>query len=171
VWQLARALAEIAIRQRGPDSLPSSGFLLGLTLGLYIVASLVDALFFGVLGTRTLVHLAAQIILLVTYVYAVLVFFSLDRRYLQTVSAIAGANVIIYCVFLPFALLAWAFGMDMQAGPVISLRLVLFFWSIFIEATIFARALSQPLILGFMFEILYVLPSLSISEFFAPPTD
>ena len=36
-----------------------------------------------------------------------------------------------------------------------------------VEATILARALSQPLILGFMFEFLYVLPSLSLSEYFA----
>jgi hypothetical protein len=58
-----------------------------------------------------------------------------------------------------------------QAPFFVSLRIALFLWSVLMEASIFARALSQPLILGFMVEILYVLPGLSINEYFASAGD
>ena len=94
-------------------------------------------------------------------------FFKLDRRYRQTMSAILGANLVIYFVFIPVALGSLVAGVPLDSAPLIWFRIGLFLWAVVVEATILARALSQPLILGFMFEFLYVLPSLSLSEYFA----
>ena len=167
MWQLARVLGEIALRRRGPDSLPDSSFLLGMLVVLYVMVSALDFLIYDAFNFRTLTHLTAQMVLLLGYVFAVLAFFKLDRRYRQTLSAILGANIIIYCIYFPIAIAAILLEFDLQTNPMVALRFAFWFWSIFIEAFIFARALSQPMLLGFMFEILYVLPSLSISEYFA----
>lgn len=168
VWQLATAFGEIAIRRRGPEILPDSNFLLASLLVIYVVANFVDFLFYGIMTGRSLLHLAAQLTLLLAYVFAVLTFFKLERRYRQTLSAILGANIFIFCMFIPIALAALLLGLDLEARPFIALRIGMLFWAIFIEAFILARALSQPFILGAMFEILYVLPSWSISGYFAP---
>ena len=91
------------------------------------------------------------------------------RRYLGVVTgeAILGANLVIYFVFIPVAFGSVVAGVPLDSAPLIWFRIGLFLWAVVVEATILARALSQPLILGFMFEFLYVLPSLSLSEYFA----
>ena len=165
-------MGEITLRRRGPESLPDSTFLVGLLLGIYLLTSVVYLLIHGSLDARNLASLAAQIVLLFGFVFAILTFFRLERRYRQTVSAILGINIVILCFYFPFAFAGLLLDYDLLMGQVfLWLRLGLFLWSVIVEASIFSRALSQPLILGFMFEILYVLPSLSISEFFAPPAE
>ena len=167
MWQLASAFGEIALRRRGPETLPDSYFLVGLLLAVYLLVSLFDLAVYDMLTGRGVASLGAQIALMFAYVFAVLRFFRLDRRYRQTMSAILGANLAIYLVFVPFALGGLLTNAGLDSAPFIWLRIGLFLWAVVIEASIFARALSQPLILGFMFEFLYVLPSLSISEYFA----
>ena len=171
MWQLAIVLGEIALRRRGPDSLPDSNFLLGMLFLVYVVVSSFDFLVYDAFNVRTFTNLAAQVVLLFGYVFAVLAFFKLERRYRQTLSAILGANIVIYAVYIPIVLVALGIGVDLQAEPMISMRYVFWFWSVFVGACIFARALSQPLLLGFMIQILYVLPALSISEYFAQPVE
>jgi hypothetical protein len=167
VWQLASAFGEIALRRRGPDSLPDSSFLVGFLLVIYLLASVFDLGVYDMLTGRGIAGAAAQVILMFAYIFALLRFFRLDRRYRQTMSAILGANLVIYFVFVPFALGGLVAGVTLDSGPFVWFRVGLFLWAVAVEATIIARALSQPLILGFMFEFLYVLPSLSLSEYFA----
>jgi hypothetical protein len=40
MWQLASVIGEIALRRRGPESLPESTFLVGLLLGLLVALML-----------------------------------------------------------------------------------------------------------------------------------
>ena len=171
MWQLASVIGEIALRRRGPDSLPDSTFLTGLLLTIFVLVSLVYLLIHGGLSWLSLGNLGAQLGLLFGFVFAALTFFKLERRYRQTVSAILGVNILVLLVYLPLALGGLALSVDLEGMPFVWVRLALFFWSVIMEAQIFARSLSQPLILGFMFEILYVIPSLSISEFFSAAVD
>ena len=167
MWQLASAFGEIALRRRGPESLPDSGFLVGFLLAIYVLASIFDLGVYDMLTGRGMVGAIAQVALMFAYIFAVLRFFRLDRRYRQTMSAILGANLVIYFVFIPFALGGLMAGVPLDSAPFVWFRIGLFFWAVVVEASVLARALSQPLILGFMFEFLYVLPSLSLSEYFA----
>ncbi|HEY5665920.1 MAG TPA: hypothetical protein VIV64_04295 [Gammaproteobacteria bacterium] len=167
MWQLASAFGEIALRRRGPESLPASQFLVAFLLGIYFLTSLFDLGVYDMLTGRGIAGAAAQVMLMFGYVFAVLRFFKVDRRYRQTMSAILGANLVIYFVFVPVALGSLMAGVPLDSAPLIWFRIGLFLWAVVVEATILARALSQPLILGFMFEFLYVLPSLSLSEYFA----
>lgn len=168
MWQLASAIGEIALRRRGPEALPDSTFLVGLLLGIFLILNLTMLLLNNSLTLLNLENIAAQIILVFAFVFAMLAFFKLERRYRQTMSAMLGINILILLVYFPFALVGLALNFDLADTPFfISLRLGLFFWSVLIEASIFARAISQPLLLGFMFEILYVLPMLTVGEYFA----
>jgi hypothetical protein len=171
VWQLATAIAEIALRRRGPESLPDSTFLVGLLLVAFAVSVVVDTALLGNLSAFVFGDLVAQLALVLVYVYAVLAFFRLERRYRQTVSAIFGINVFVYVLLLPVSLGGLILGVDPVGPSLVWFRIILVAWLIIAEASIFARALSQPLILGFMFEILYLIPSLVISQYFSPATD
>lgn len=171
MWQLASTIGEIALRRRGPESLPDSTFLVGLLTSVFLLVSLTFLLLSGLLNWLSLGNLAAQLVLVFAFVFAVLTFFKLERRYRQTICAILGIEILITLVYMPFALGGLLLNLDLEASPFIWLRLALFFWSVLIEAQIFARALSQPLVTGFMFEILYVLPSLSIGRYFSPPIE
>jgi hypothetical protein len=171
VWQLASAIGEIALRRRGPESLPDSTFLTGLLLALWVLATLAYLALHGALSWLSLGNLIAQLALLLGFPYAALTFFKLERRYRQTMSALLGVSLVVLLVYFPVALAGLAFSLDLQSQIFGSIRLGFFLWSVIMAAHVFARSLSQPLILGFMVEILYVLPSLSISKYFSPAID
>lgn len=167
VWQLVAAMGEIAVHRRGPESLPDSTFLLGFLLVIDMIFGLGDLALYDSLNATGLWLLAMQTVLLFAYVYAVLMFFKLERRYRQTMSALLGVDIVVYLVFFPIALFGLGFDLDLESNQFLSIRLVLYIWWFAVAATILARSLSQSLILGFMFAILYVLTSLSIGEQFA----
>ena len=172
MWQLATAMAEIALRRRGPDSLPESGFLVFFLLAVHILLTLVvTAALIGGLTTELLLRFAADIALFFAFVYAILSFFRLERRYRQTVSAMLGADIFINLAFLPAGLAGIALGLDILEFPFAWVSLAFQLWSIFIAASILARSLSQPLIVGFMLEILLVLTSINIGQLIAPPVE
>jgi len=90
-----------------------------------------------------------------------------ERRFRQTMSALLGVDIVVYLVFFPIALVGLGLDLNLESDQFYSLRLVLYIWWFAVAAMVLARSLSQPLILGFMFAILYFLTSLSITEQFA----
>ena len=171
MWQLVVAFGEIVLRRRGPESLPDSDFLVLFLLAAYVLVTLVDLTMIGGLTRLDLVLLSANIALLLAFVFATLTFFKVERRYRQTISAIIGAEIVITLTYLPFAIVAIALGIDVAEGPFLWLRLGFLFWWLFVAACVLARSLSQPLIVGMMFAILYLHTSLSISYLLTPATD
>ena len=167
VWQLMAAMGEIAVYRRGPESLPDSSFLLGLLLVVDLILGLGDLALYGSLNAVGLMLLATHTVLLFAFVFALLMFFKLERRFRQTMSALLGVDVVVYFVFFPVALVGLALNLDLESQQFFSFRLVLYIWWFVVAAMVLARSLSQSLILGFMFAILYFLTSLSITEQFA----
>jgi hypothetical protein len=170
VWKLAAAFAEVGLRRRGPESLPNSTFVVCLLLVVDLVLKIaVLPLDTGASGLG-MTLLVANVVLFLSFIYAVLTFFKLERRYRQTVSALLGVDIWVTLLVVPLALLALGFGADMYQFPFFWIRLALELWAVFIAAWVLARSLSQPLIVGFMFEILYLLTAFYISNALAPPT-
>lgn len=165
VWQLAAAFAEIALRRRGPDSLPDSGFLVALALVVDLLVYLVEVGFYGGVDQLGLLLFAVDTILLFLFVYSVLAFFRLERRFRQTIAAMLGVDIVITLCFLPFAAFGALSGQDLLSEPFLLLRLVFVFWLIYVSAAALARSLNQPLIVGLGFEILYICLSLFIVFF------
>jgi len=172
MWQLAAVIGDIALRRRGPESLPESSFLVGFLFSVLVLLTVISWWLTNGLSVVNFERLAAQTALLFAFVFAVLAYFKLERRYRQTLSAILGINILVLLVYFPFVIGGLLMNLDIDtANFFISLRIALFLWAVLMEAAIFARALSQPLILGFMVEILYVLPGLSINEYFVSAGD
>jgi hypothetical protein len=168
MWQLAAAFAEVALRRRGPETIPDSSF---LVLGLLAADMLVTVLYLALpdgLSAMDFALLTADIALFFPFVYAVLAFFKLERRYRQTVSAILGADICITLAYLPFEVAGLVLRVNIESPPFSWLWAGFFFWSAFITASVLARSLSQPLIVGLMFELLFILTSLSIRDFLTP---
>lgn len=172
MWQLTTAVAEIALRRRGPDSLPDSAFLVVFLLGLHIPVIVAKAfVLFGELNAQILIRIAAEIVLFFAFVYAVLCFFRLERRFRQTVSAMLGADIFISLSFLPVGIAGFAFGFGVLEQPFVWVTLAFDVWFIFIASSILARSLSQPLIVGFMLEILLILTSFYVGQLLATPAE
>lgn len=172
MWQLATAFAEIALRRRGPESLPDSTFLVLALLGTRVLIGLFDLMLVDALSAPYIIYLLLDGALWFAYVYAVLSFFKLERRYRQAVNATLGAQLMIYLAYLPVAFGAIIVGIELTEITFDWVRiLLLVFWAEFVAAWVLARALSQPLIVGLMFEILYVLTSLSIGDLILPTAD
>jgi hypothetical protein len=162
-------MAEIAIRRRGPDSLPDSRFLLFFLLALQTLLVLIGTvLLTGELTTVLSVEYVARTALFFAFVYAVLSLFRVERRYRQTMCAMLGVAIVIQLAFLPVAISAVALGIDIESESFLALSLVFELWSVFISASILARSLSQPLMVGLMLEILFVLTSLYVGQLLSP---
>jgi hypothetical protein len=168
VWQLARAFIEITLRRRGPDSLPDSTFLVAFAIAVDAVVKLVAKALLDELSGMDFLLLATDIALLLAFVFSVLSFFKLERRYRQTVAAFFGADVVISVVFLPLALLLFGFGLDASSTEFLWLSIIEFLCMLVVGSWIFARSLSQPLIVGVMFTILYYLTLLGLIDFLIP---
>lgn len=163
---LATAFMQIALHRRGPESLPASVFLFFLLLAAYIPAGLLVLGLRDALSARQFAIFAADTALYLAFVFAVLRFFKLERRFLQTGSALLGTDIFINAVSLPLALYGQATGADMTGGAVVWIYLGLLLWWIDVAGFVLSRALSQPYIVGLMFVILYVMTSFSIQDAF-----
>jgi hypothetical protein len=117
---------------------------------------LVEVGFYGGVNQTYLLRYVVYTALMFLFVYTVLALFRLERRFRQTVSAFLGADIVITLGYLPIPAFGVLTGQDLQSAGFQLLSLVFAFWLIYVCATILARSLSQPLIVGLGFEILYV---------------
>jgi hypothetical protein len=105
------------------------------------------------------------------YVSLVLSFFKRRSRFVQTASALVGADIFFNLLGIP--LLAWSVASDSSgADPTVPtlLFVILFFWSVDVAGYVVSRAVERPYIVGVLIVIMYVMTSLSIRESFAPVT-
>jgi len=169
MWQLATAFAEVALRRRGPESLPDSNFLVLALLAACLFLTLIDLALIRSLTGPNLALLGATTVLQFAFVFAVLAFFKLERRFRQTISAMLGVDICITLAYMPFTIGGLALRLEFTEFTFLWwLRVGFVLWSIFIAASILARSLSQPFLIGLMFEILFVLTSLSIGDLLFP---
>jgi hypothetical protein len=168
VWQLVAACAEVTLRRRGPETLPDSTFLVLFLAGVDFVMSAVIELVLEGLRSWQLGILAADMAIAFVFVYAVLRFFRLERRYRQTMAALVAVDICVTLVYFIVALPGVLLHVDSEALFYWSLALGFLFWRVFIYAWIFARSLSQPWVMGLMFAILMTLISLVMHDLLIP---
>ncbi|WP_026608589.1 hypothetical protein [Methylocapsa acidiphila] len=145
----------------GPEVLPSSSFLLKLSLGLFVVSEFAVKLpthsFFGAIGIG--ITAAALLALFAALVAKLL---DHDERLAQTLTALAfvGAIVALINFFFRFILvLGFGFiGDELPAQELASFLLFpIFLWNVILFASIYRRAFSLGLILSFALSIAYLL--------------
>jgi hypothetical protein len=170
VWSLALAFLDIALHRRGPDELPPSRFLLSVLIVLYVLMGFAELQMLGVLDAGNAQLLLIGTVFFLAYVLVVLRLFGHDRRFPQTAIALLGTQIVIVIVGLPLALWARTIAVPPEDGSLpMVLRLLLVLWWIDVAGFVLSRAVGRPYFVGVLFMIVYVLTSLSISNFLFPP--
>jgi len=161
VLRLILAFVDIMLHRRGPDSLPSSQFLLWTVLALSIIA---DCAILWLLGESAR---AFAVSLLVTgfdlwFVWAVLRTFNRQPRFRQTMTAMLGAEILLTVLQAPLVrpLVEAAPAPDPE-NPMVALTrvlgLIIVIWWIDISAFVLSRALERPYFLCVAIVIAYFL--------------
>jgi hypothetical protein len=160
VLRLIFAFVDVMLHRRGPESLPSSKFLLWALIGLSILADGVIVWLAGAPGRAYAVRLLV-IGFDIWFVWALLRTFNRQARFRQTMTAMLGAGVLLAILQVPLVLSAAnAPPPDAQASTLTLpdlLWLLVLVWSIDISAFVFSRALERPYFLCVAIVIGYVL--------------
>jgi hypothetical protein len=161
VLRLTLAFVDIMLHRRGPDSLPSSQFLLLTVLALSIIA---DCAILWLAGESVRTF---GVSLLVTgfdlwFVWGVLRTFNRQPRFRQTMTAILGAEVLLTVLQAPLVRpLVEATPPPDPQNPMLTLTgvlwLAIIIWSIDIGAFVLSRALERPYFLCVAIVIAYFL--------------
>lgn len=164
MWPLAAAFIEIAVHRRGPDSLPASPFLIAILLAVYFPLGIAVLFLRGGLDAFQFGFLIGDTALYLGFIFAVLRFFKLDRRFVQTATALIGTDIFISVLSVPVTLAAWVSGTTDEVSVLLWLYFALFLWWIDVAGFVLSKAIDQPYIVGLMFVILYVMTSFSIND-------
>lgn len=168
MWPLAAAFVEITLHRRGPESLPASRFLFGFVLVCYVSMGLLVLGLRGAFSPLQLLIFCGDLALYLAFVFAVLRFFKLDRRFRQTAIALLGSDIVINACSLPLALVGQMTGAATDSGPLLWVFFGLLLWWIDVAGFVLSRALNQPYIVGLMLVILYVMTSFSLQDYLTP---
>ena len=153
---LLSAFVDIMLHRRGPDSLPSSGFLLWLLFGCTLAIGLALQLIQGLTALGVAVELLVAGFEL-WFIWAVLRAFGRQPRFWQTMTAVLGTKLIINLIAAPFVPLVEPPTSTQQELSVAWLAIVfLQLWSIDIMAFVLSRALERAYLLSLAIVIAFV---------------
>ncbi len=154
---LIRAFVDICLLRRGPQDLPTSGFLLYLTLVTYTVSGFLQALGVYPVGTAAMASIT-DTALLALLTLSLLYMNGLGVRVPQTLSALAGTGtVVVILAMIPtyWMYSAQARNSDHTMSSV--LLLVLTVWYLMVMGHIIRSALSTRMFVGVVVAIMYAL--------------
>jgi hypothetical protein len=150
VLPLVRTLFDITLLRRGPEHLPRSVVLLGMTVSLWLFAALA-ALALIQRFDETDFFLSTFSAFVGVLCYALIVVLHGHRaRTLQTVSAIIGAGALITLVFVAEYVLLTPFLGEVNAGLIAT---IILFWSVPVEGHIIARAIDRHWYIGILLAV------------------
>jgi hypothetical protein len=159
VLRLIFAFVDIMLHRRGPDTLPSSPFLLSALFALAFAADFVVLALAG----RSVRWFAVHVLVFglnVWFVWALLRTFNRQTRFRQTMTALLGTGVLLTVLQAPLVRAMLEPLPDPQ-NPTLTLPrmlgLLIMIWSIDIYAFVFSRALERPYLLCIAVVIGYAL--------------
>ena len=168
MWRLISAFIEIAFHRRGPEQLPSSGFLLALVLAANVGVALVTVSLADVVEHPVLMVVVDAAFWL-AFVWCVLRAFERERRFRQTASALLGTDTLLSLLGLPIVLWHRALNAPAEATLPSVLYLLIVVWSVDIGAFILSRALDRMYVLAVAIVVGYLLLSISLRATLFPP--
>lgn len=165
---LLRVFFDICLLRQGPQDLPAAQALLWISLLAHAIGSLVLASI-SLSGEAAMLSALVESLLMVTLSYVLLAVNNRRARWLQTLTALAGTNVILVMFALP--LMVWwqslrAANLDQVIPALLILGLVI--WNLMILAHIFRHALSSRFGLGMFTAIGYYCLSAVIIQLLVP---
>jgi len=151
-----QAFINIALRRSGPEDLPDSRFLLGLTLVVYLMTQVPLTLIAYGLNDVFVRTMIVSLLLLFGGLWVLLGLTGYRKRYKQTVTAMLGTSALLSVLSIPFSL--WRQStLNIESGAAMPSTIIfaIMIWSIAIDGHILARALSRPYGIGLFVAIGY----------------
>jgi hypothetical protein len=118
VQQFLRIFLDIVLWRRGPQDLPASSLLVGLTLAAYVLVGAVQLALLDESATEWLMFLVVDPAMLTATVWLLLRLYGRTERFQQTASAVLGTGALLGVVlYLPLQILVTGLGFE-PASPV-----------------------------------------------------
>lgn len=151
-----QTLFNIALRRLGPEDLPDSSFLLGLTLAAYVLLQVPLAWVAYGPANVIVTTIGISALLLIGFLWALLRLTGFRARFRQTLTALLGTSALLSFLSIPFSLWREA-TLDMQSTSALPSIFIfgLMLWSLAIDGHILSRALSRPFAIGLLIAIAY----------------
>ena len=183
LWHLVLAFADIALHRRSPDELPASRFLFSSSLFVYIAVAIISygvrdpsqrLAVIDILGSTF--HLGFGLIILEVLFYLAFIWLALrlwdrSRRFLQTATALIGAQTLLSIVgvalLIPMSVVGAS---DEQSATVTIVSFLLFLWSMDITGFVLSRALQITYFWSLLIVIGYVMFLISLRQYVSPVT-
>lgn len=155
-------IVDICLLRKGPQDVPASPALLGLSLAAYGLSGLL-ALLVSMPPSTALFQALADLVLLAGFTYGILTVMNYGARFAQTLTALAGAYTLLNLIALP--LIFWLERASTEtAAPVLPslLLLALMGWSIAVMAHVLQQALSTSRPMGIFYALGYLVISIVV---------
>lgn len=150
VLTLVKTLFDITLLRRGPEHLPRSLVLLGMTVSLWLFAALAAlALIPRFDETDFFLSIFSAFVGVLCYA-VIVVLHGYRARTLQTVSAIVGVGALITLVFVAEYVVLTPFLGEANAGLIAT---IILFWSVPVEGHIIARAIDRHWYTGILLAV------------------
>ena len=147
---LIRTLFDIVLLQKGPDAIPYSWLLLGMTIALWLFSSLAGlAIIEQFDETNFFLGMLTGVAGLACYALVV-VLHGFASRLVQAVSALIGCSALIFLAFVAQFVLFTPFVGERVTGLVANLILL---WSVPVEGHIIARTINRHWYIGIVIAI------------------
>jgi len=158
VQQFLRIFLDIVLWRRGPQDLPASRLLLGLATAAYVAASVGQLALLGESAATWFFFVVLDPLLLLAWAWLVLRIFGHRERYVQTATAVLGANAVLgFAIYLPLQMLLAALGQDPQSGLAQVVALVQVVVFALVTGRILKFATDSSLFTGIAMSLTYVL--------------
>ncbi len=170
MWRLGLVFVDIALHRRGPEDLPTSGFLFGLLLVFFFAANVAATQIVQSLS-RAASMVIFDLALYVGFVWLLLAGFRRSTRFLQTICALLGAEMLPTLIGIPALMLVGFENGEVEAPNVGTwLFFLLILWSIDIAGFVLSRALQLPYVAGVLIVLVYTFGSFTLGGLLFPVT-
>lgn len=163
MYELIKLFYQIVIFQKGPQDVPASRWLLRLLVLLYMAINFLIVK----ISTDTfnaLLQVGVEVLLIITFAWALLAFAGKPERFRQTAMALLGSDAMISLFALPA--IASLIGQGNALALVVVVAMMLWHW--LVTGHILRHALSQPFIFALGVAFLYILASYQVMAFLFP---
>ncbi len=164
---ILQAFWQILMFRKSPETITYSPSLLSIVLVLHLLLGAGTGLL-NLSADLALIQAAIGTLLLVGFSYLLLMLHGLGNRQVQTMTAMAGCEIVIGVLSLPVTTWFLAAGKDQKALPAL-LSLLILGWYVAVIAHIWRHALGAPKWLGYLYAIAYVLISIHLTSVIQAP--
>lgn len=151
-----QTLLNVALRKKGPEDIPDSGFLLGLTFVVYLLLQIpLGWITYGP-SSVLIAAVGSSALMLILGLWVLLVITGYRARFRQSLTALLGTDAILSAFSIPFSY--WQVTGLMNKSSVAlpsTVLVVILLWLLSVQGHIISRAISKPFGIGLMIAVAF----------------